>query len=67
MATKKEILDELVELELEYKLLSGDMIMQDDLFEIQEKIMDLMVNLTNETGYDLPKVLPYLFRNKENP
>ena len=63
--TKKQVVAKLVELEEDYNLLSGDAIWQEDLFELQPKLADIMVNLANDTGYPLGDVLPYLFTTKK--
>lgn len=57
----------LVALEKEYGLLSCDLIHQDKLFEMQEKLMKLMCQVANmnpATGIALEKDLPYIFKTE---
>lgn len=55
-------------LENDYQLLSGDMVHQDELFEMQELICDEIVKAVNanKTGYgvNLLKRAPYLFQTE---
>jgi hypothetical protein len=62
--TKREIVEQVVELEQRYGLLSADMIHQDDLFALQEKLADLLCKLGNEVKFPLTEKLPYLFYAK---
>lgn len=54
-----------MKLEKDFHLLSGDMIDQEDLFEIQERICEEIVNAVNadKTGHGvkLLATVPYLF------
>jgi len=57
-----------VELEKEFRFLSCDLIGQDDLFEIQDRILSAMVEASNDntTGFGV-KILstcPYLFKTE---
>lgn len=64
--TKKEILQKLVLLERKYRLLSGDLIYQDDLFAVQEELCEMMAKIANDTQTDLAKHLPYLFKSEQS-
>jgi len=53
----------LINLEKKYNILSGDMLDQNSLFEVQQEILQEMVEHTRSTAspVDLSKELPYLF------
>lgn len=55
----------LTKLEKEFHLLSGDMLDQEDLFDIQERLCEEIVNAVNadKTGYGVKLIatVPYLF------
>lgn len=61
--------DAFVKLEQKYHLLSSDMIDQEELFDIQFQITDMMVQSANADktghGHRLLSMLPYLFRTEE--
>jgi hypothetical protein len=65
MATKKQILEDLIELEHKHHLLSADAIWQQDLIIIQGKLAKIMAKLANDTGYKINSELPYLFYKDE--
>jgi len=62
----KKTVEFFVEMEKEFRLLSGDMLDQSALFAIQDKICEHICNTSNDdrTGYIpgiLDKEVPYLF------
>ncbi len=62
--TRQEI-DRLIALERSCRLLSGDLLDQEDLFRVQEELCRMMVDSANRNpaiGETLERKLPHLFR-----